>query len=111
MKLSETSCFSVTNHPVEEIESMMLVFGVSGGPQPVNSDGKCSHDNSGGNTAADVGMKGEERGSDADSKKRWIEVGVEGPVEMCGDGGIDMFIEINLILINLSNFLFPLKQL
>ena len=90
---------------------MVLVLGVSGGPQPVDGNGESGHNHSGGDAAADVGMEGEERGPDAHSEEWRIEVGVEGSVEVSGNGGVDVFIEINLVLIDLANFLLPLEQL
>ena len=111
MELSKAFWFSVAGYPVEEVQSVVLVLWVSGGPEPVDGDREGEHDSSGGDAAADVEVEGEERGSNADSKEWWVQVGVEGPVEVGGNGGVDVFIEINLILINLSDFLLPLEQL
>ena len=111
MNLSKTLWFSVTHHPIEEIESMVLVFSISGWSQPINSDRNGSHDNSCGNSTSDISSITQEETSNSKSKKREIPTGIKSSVEVSRNTWIDSFVDIHLILIDLAHLLLPPEQL
>lgn len=50
----------VADHPVEEVERVLLIDGVSGDAQPINHDGHGGEDDSGGDGEVEVGGEGKE---------------------------------------------------
>lgn len=109
--LSETFGLAIADHPVEEIQRMLLVFGVSGDSQPVDGHRNNGEDNPCGDGEIEVGGEGEERTTESKAGVGQVEGRVEGSVEVGGNAGIDIFIEVDFDLLNLSHFLLLLEQL
>ena len=106
MQFSKTFGFAISDHPVEEIQHMMLVFGIPGGSQPINDNRNHGKPYSCGNAEREICGVGEERASDGQTKVGHVESWAECSVEVCGDTGVNAFIEVDLILMDLSNLLF-----
>ena len=111
MEFSKALGFSVADNPVEEVEGSVFVFGISGVPEPVDEDGHGSHDHPCGDAAVDVGGVGHEEAADSQSEEGEVEPGIEGPVEVGGDAGVDLFVDVDLVLVDFPEFLLPLEEL
>lgn len=89
----------------------MFIFGITAGSQPIDGDGYGGHEDSGGDAAAEVAGEGEEGASTSKSEEGEIEAGIEGPVEVGGNAGVDLFVHVDFILVHLPNFLFLFEDL
>lgn len=73
MNLSKTFSLAVTDNPVKELESMVFIFGISGGSQPIDDDGNNSESYSCGNTKRKISRVCEERTSESQTEVGQIE--------------------------------------
>ena len=101
---------AIPDHPVEEVEGMLLIDGIAGDSDPIDEDWSCGEDDSGGNGEVEVGGEGEECTSESNTSVRNVPTRAEGPVEVRGDAWINALVKIDLALVYLSNLLLLLEQ-
>ena len=111
MEFSKAFGFSVADNPVEEVEGFVFVFGISGVPEPVDEDGHGCHDDPCGDAAVNVRCVGHEEAAYSHSEEGEVYPGIEGPVEVGGDAGVDLFVDVDLVLVDLADLLFPPEEL
>lgn len=111
MQLCKALSTAISDHPVQKVESVLFVIGVSGHPKPVHRDGQCRHDYSRGHREPEVGGEAEEGSTDGETCEGDVERGVEGAIEVGGDAGVDVFVEVNFVLVDFSEFLLALEQI
>lgn len=110
MPFHETLGLAIPDHPVEEVERMLLIDGIAGDSDPVDEDWSCRKDNSGGDGEVEVGGEGEACTAESNPSIWDVPTRAEGPVEVSGDAWIDSLVKIDLTLLYLSNLLFLLEQ-
>ncbi len=102
---------SVSDYPPQEIQRMLFVPDVGGAVEPVDGDGDGGEDDAGGHGEREICRVGEEGCSHSQPRVGDIELGVEGAVEVGGDAGVDVFIEIHFGLVHLTHLLLRLQQI
>lgn len=110
MSLHETLGLAISDHPVEEVERMLLIDGIASDSDPIYEDWSYGKDDSCRNGEVEVGGEGEACTTESNSSKWNVPTRAESPVEVRGDAWIDALVKIHLALMNLSNLLLLLEQ-
>jgi hypothetical protein len=111
MALDETFSLPVANHPVEEIQGVLLINGVPCDSEPVDNDGYCRQHCSRGNGEVEVSREGKDGTTNSCTDDGEVPTDTESPVEVSGDTRIDCLVELDLMLIDLSHLLLAPEDL
>lgn len=89
---------------------MLFVFSISGHPQPVDGYRDYSGNDPRGDREPEVGSETEESSSNSQAGQGQVERRVEGAIEMGSDAGIDVLVEVDLVLVDFTDFLLALEE-
>lgn len=111
MTLDEALGLPVADHPVEEVQGVLLVDGVSGDSEPIDDHRHGRKHHSGGNGEVEISGERQEGATNSCSNQGQVPSDTESPVEVGGDAGVDGLIQVNLVLVHLAHFLLALEHL
>jgi hypothetical protein len=108
MTLDEAFSFSVADHPVEEVQGVLFIDGVSGDPEPIDDDRHGRQDHSGGNGEVEISGECEQRATNSCPNEWNVPSDIESPVEVGGDARVNSLVEFDLMFIDFSDLLLAL---
>lgn len=111
VSLGEAFCWSVTDYPVQKIEGMLLIFRISGNSEPIYRHWHNSEHESCGNREVEECRICEKSCSSHNPNFRQIPSRTERSIKMSCNARINIFIQIDLILVYLSYLLFLPQEL
>jgi hypothetical protein len=102
---------SVSNHPVEEVQGVLFVDGVSCDSDPIDHNRHERKDESRGNGEVEIGGEGEHGSTDSCTEDGKVPSCTESPVEMSGNAGVNALIKLDLMVIDFPHFLLAPQEL